>query len=127
VTIVAHQVVAFGPNREARVLLHRYHGRTGQPLQASPLLWEASQVARLIHEKAVGGQPGAREMLVHLPGEQAIVVLASDGDIITVHEEVARAVFPTIAKNRASWGEASWQIPEEYHEASRPLSFDDWA
>jgi hypothetical protein len=91
------------------------------------VLWETSRVARFFYEKALGGQPGAREVIARIPEEQAVIVFAGDGDIISVHEDVARLVFPTIARNRAAWAEASWEVPAEYHEAPPALSFDDWA
>ena len=66
-------------------------------------------------------------MLARIPEERTVVIFAADGDIISVHEDVARLVFPAIAQNRASWAGASWKIPAEYHEAPPALSFDDWA
>ncbi|HEX6779609.1 MAG TPA: hypothetical protein VF099_15485, partial [Ktedonobacterales bacterium] len=126
ITILAHQLVALGPKKELRVLLRQYHGRTGQPLNAAPQLVEVSRVARFFHHKAVGGQAGNRETLMRLPEEQSVVIFAHDGDVISVHEDVANTIFPVIARNRASWEGEAWEAPTASDE-SATLSFDQWA
>jgi hypothetical protein len=53
--------------------------------------------------------------------------VAGDGDVISVHEEVANAIFPTIAQHRAAWAEEQGGIPAGSAEGSPAVSFDDWA
>jgi hypothetical protein len=90
------------------------------------MLWEAAKAAHFFHHKAVSGQTDGRETLVRIPEEQTIIIMASDGDVISVHEDVAKVIFPVIAQQRERWEQEELDITAHHYHPGSALSFDDW-